>query len=478
MRMKTKFSQKIVIWATVMMAAALGFGGLFFVNYVFHTSLLREVGQAMDENSILQFAFETAALNVPSKYAVLQDTTIEQIGKSLEKGRRGTPRMLRLSDEEQNTLYASQDFVAEEAFLSTLTEKSRSYQIVCEEEKYYIRTGVLFTEFDRKLYLETLRDITDIFEERNTGFRVYRRMTAAVLCVSLAVMLLITRWLTKPIRTLTQATKKMAEGEYSYRAKVESSDELGILTEDFNQMAAALENNVQALEREARSREAFVAAFAHELKTPLTAIIGYADLLRSRKLTEERHFTAANYIYTEGKRLEAMALKLLDIIVTKQGKVQRREQAAEQYFAYLKLVYEQENYDFSFSYEEGTVFGESNLIKTVLVNLVDNACKASEEGGKIMIGGQNEDAGYRFFVEDRGIGIPKEEIQRITEAFYMVDKSRSRSKNGAGLGLSLCVEILKLHHTELMIESTVGEGTRMSFLLPAAAEKRQGQCEE
>lgn len=166
----------------------------------------------MDENSILQFAFETAALNVPSKYAVLQDTTIEQIGKSLEKGRRGTPRMLRLSDEEQNTLYASQGFVAEEAFLSTLTEKSRSYQIVCEEEKYYIRTGVLFTEFDRKLYLETLRDITDIFEERNTGFRVYRRMTAAVLCVSLAVMLLITRWLTKPIRTLTQATKKMARG--------------------------------------------------------------------------------------------------------------------------------------------------------------------------------------------------------------------------------------------------------------------------
>lgn len=67
MRMKTKFSQKIVIWATIMMAMALGFGGLFFVNYVFHTSLLREVGQAMDENSILQFAFETAALNVPSK---------------------------------------------------------------------------------------------------------------------------------------------------------------------------------------------------------------------------------------------------------------------------------------------------------------------------------------------------------------------------------------------------------------------------
>ena len=91
----------------------------------------------------------------------------------------------------------------------------------------------------------------------------------------------------------------MAEGEYSYRAEQISNDENGQLTADFNHMAEALEQNIQNLENEVRAREDFIAAFSHELKTPLTAIIGYADMLRSRKLDDERHFLCANYIYTE-----------------------------------------------------------------------------------------------------------------------------------------------------------------------------------
>ena len=116
----------------------------------------------------------------------------------------------------------------------------------------------------------------------------------------------------------------MAEGEYSYRAEQISNDEMGQLTADFNHMAEALEQNIQNLENEVRAREDFIAAFSHELKTPLTAIIGYADMLRSRKLDEEKHFLCANYIYTEGKRLETMALKLLDIIVTRRKEIDRK----------------------------------------------------------------------------------------------------------------------------------------------------------
>ena len=88
-------------------------------------------------------------------------------------------------------------------------------------------------------------------------------------------------------------------------------------------MANALENNSEMLEEEVRAREDFIAAFSHELKTPLTAIIGYADMLRSRKLDEEKQFVSANYIYTEGKRLETMAFRLLDIIVTKRFDIEK-----------------------------------------------------------------------------------------------------------------------------------------------------------
>ena len=112
------------------------------------------------------------------------------------------------------------------------------------------------------------------------------------------------------------------------------------------------------------------------------------------------------------------------------------------------------------------MWAEVNLLKSVLLNLVDNACKASREGGLVKVSGRKAAEGYCFQVEDQGVGIPQEELQKVTEAFYMVDKSRSRSRNGAGLGLALCAEILRLHGSELQICSQVGQGTCISFVVP------------
>ena len=124
-----------------------------------------------------------------------------------------------------------------------------------------------------------------------------------------------------------------------------------------------------------------------------------------------------------------------------------------------------------FNYDDGMVRAETNLIKSVLMNLLDNACKASEADGLIEVYGHLLEDGYRFEVKDHGVGIPKEEQHKITKAFYMVDKSRSRSRNGAGLGLALCAEILELHGSRLEIDSEPGKGTCMSFVLPVSGEE-------
>lgn len=176
---------------------------------------------------------------------------------------------------------------------------------------------------------------------------------------------------------------------------------------------------------------------------------------------------SANYIYTEGKRLEAMSLRLLDIIVTKRSEAELRQYSAEEIFTYLKEMYgDDRGMVFRFSYESGMIWAEVNLIKTVLVNLIDNACKASEEGSVVEVKGVNRENGYYFAVIDAGIGIPQEEQHKIVKAFYMVDKSRARSKNGAGLGLALCAEILEIHHSRLEIESEPNKGSCIGFLLP------------
>lgn len=462
-----KFSFKLLLWTIIVMAVAFGFSGFYFVNYVFETAIDREVRQAFDENSILRFAFETAALNVPAKYDVLQDNTIEQIASNLETGGHNTSRMLRFSDEQKNVLYVSEGFTADNELLTKTSEDTKTYRVIRVEGGYYIQTSIVVNALDRNLYLETMVDVSEVFKERALGFSVYRKVMVFVLFFGTIIMHFISSWLTKPIRLLTRATKRMSAGDYDYRARQISNDELGQLTMDFNNMANVLEVNINKMEEEIHAREEFVAAFAHELKTPLTAIIGYADMLRSRKLDEEKSFLSANYIYTEGKRLEAMSFRLLDIIVTKRQEVEFQMIPAESLIRYLHDMFiTTEDIEIHFACEKGTARAEANLIKSVLVNLLDNASKASEPGSKVEVNGYQLEGGYRFAVRDYGVGISEEEQVKITKAFYMVDKSRSRSKNGAGLGLALCAEILLLHDSKLEIESVPGDGSCISFILP------------
>ncbi len=466
-----KFSIKLVLSTMIVLALALGFSGFYFVNYVFETSLDREVGQSLDESSILSFAFETAALNVPLKYSVLPDSVVEEIASKLEMGGQGGGRLLRIADEEKNVLYTSGGFTADEGLLPQTDEHTKSYRVIRAQDSFYVHTCVSINALNRILYLETMKDVTGVFTERAMGFSLYRKVTVVILLTGTVIMLFIASLLTKPIRLLTKATREMAAGDYTYRARQISRDELGQLTGDFNRMANALEENICKLEEEIEAREEFMGAFAHELKTPLTAIIGYADMLRSHKLDEEKSIMSANYIYTEGKRLEAMSFRLLDIIVAKQDEAQIQETQVGELFAYLREMFaEKKDMDIRFTHEDAVVRMEANLIKTVLVNLIDNACKASEtsavsEAGVVEVSGQTVDGGYRIAVRDYGIGIPEAEQSKIVKAFYMVDKSRARSKNGAGLGLALCAEILKIHHSRLQIESKEGEGSCFSFIL-------------
>lgn len=467
-----KFSLKLLLWTMVVMAVTLGTGGFYFVNYVFQTSLARETGQALEENSILIFAFETAALNVPAKYDVLPDHTVEQIASNLESSGQNAGRMLRLSDEEKNTLYVSKGFDADDALLRETSDNNRAYRVLKLGEQYYIQTGSVVGALDRRLYLETMKNVSGVFAERAMGFKVYRRMMLLMLSAGAVIMHFIAFWLTKPIRILAYATRQMAAGDYGYRAEVVSGDELGQLTRDFNRMAEALGENVGRLREEIQAREDFVGAFAHELKTPLTSIIGYADLLRSRKLDEEKCFLSANYIYTEGKRLEAMSVRLLDIMVARRVALRPKAMSAERLSDSLREVFLCDgDMEIRYNIEKAVVFAEADLIRTVLINLIDNARKASEPGSVIEVKGSCEETGYRFTVRDHGVGIPEEEQDKITKAFYMIDKSRSRSRNGAGLGLALCAEILALHKSRLEIESVPEEGSRIGFVLPWGKEE-------
>ena len=228
-------------------------------------------------------------------------------------------------------------------------------------------------------------------------------------------------------------------------------------------MTQELENHIQSLEKATQQQKDFTASFAHELKTPLTSIIGYADTLRSRKLPEAQQFEAANFIFTEGRRLETMSHSLLRLfsLENEAPKMQRFSalslaKSVEESIAYplrqRQLVLE-------LRVEDEWVTGERSLLEILLYNLLDNARKASNPGSKITLLGTKVPVGYW------GRGIPPEALSHITEPFYMVDKSRARAEGGAGLGLALSKRIAELHGAKLHYESIVDRGTVVSFVL-------------
>ena len=230
-----------------------------------------------------------------------------------------------------------------------------------------------------------------------------------------------------------------------------------------------LEKDLRLLQDTADRREEFIASFAHELKTPLTAIIGYADMLRSKDMAPKPRFTAAGYIFSEGKRLEALSLKLMDIIVAGKQTIDKRRFDAAYWLREIAAVtvpsVTDDGLKLEVYWENAEIELEPDLFKTLLINLVDNARKASSHGQTIELFGKNEDGGYAFYVRDRGRGMRREELDRITEPFYMIDKSRSRAQNGAGLGLALCQKIAELHETKLEYQSAPGKGTTVRVFL-------------
>jgi len=237
--------------------------------------------------------------------------------------------------------------------------------------------------------------------------------------------------------------------------------------------SADLERTLKNLEEDANRREEFIASFAHELKTPLTAIIGYADMLRSKDMAPKPRFTAAGYIFSEGKRLEALSLKLMDIIVIGKQEFEMKRADPGVLIRSVAAVtvpsLSNLNMILDMHWEKGEISIEPDLFKTLLINLVDNARKASKHGDHIALLGKAEEGGYAFYVQDHGRGMKPEELKRITEPFYMIDKSRSRAQNGAGLGLALCQRIADLHGTELQYTSAPGEGTTVRIFLKGGA---------
>ena len=316
------------------------------------------------------------------------------------------------------------------------------------------------------LVLDLGRELSPVYEAQRQAQEAYIQIFLVMLVLCALLSLLLASLLTRPLNRLTETTKEIAAGNLSSRADLRSDDEIGVLAREFDAMAEQVEQSVSALKDAALRQEQFMGSFAHELKTPMTSIIGYADLLRTQNLTEEEQLDAVNYIFSEGKRLEKLSFQLLDIFVAGKEALELKPVSplslASVTAEHLRPVYEAQGICLSCSGEEGLCLLEPVLVRSLLLNLLDNAKKALDTGGRITLRAELTTEGCRFIISDNGRGIPEESLRHLTEAFYRVDKSRSRASGSAGLGLNLCAKIAELHGGGLCFESKVGHGTTVT----------------
>ena len=317
------------------------------------------------------------------------------------------------------------------------------------------------------LQLATAYDLTDLYRGRDAALRRFLLLEAAVLAAGAAVTAVFARRMTRPLRTLTTASAEIADGDYARRTGLHTGDEIETLSSSFDKMADAVQEKITALQADVRQREDFMGAFAHELKTPMTAIIGYADMLRTIQASPAEQYEAAGAIYHEGRRLEALSGKLLALLGLGEETITLQPTALAALWPRLQAACP--GVPLQLPACDAAVQADADLLLDLLCNLVGNAVKASEPGQPVEVRAADNGDTVTLTVADHGCGIPQSEISRVTEPFYMVDKSRARKQGGSGLGLALCKRIAEVHGSDLHIESTPGEGTRVSVILRKGA---------
>jgi len=463
------FSWKVFFSTIIMMLITFSVGGYILITTLFQSVYVREIDSAKEENRIIQYTFATALTAIAeSKNTITEDVVIE-ISRAATKNIRGENTQIRICNQDFDSIYESNMVEYDKQLLKKISMDTRGYTILKDKNIYYIQTACSLNVSGQIYYLESFRDITSIYKERKVQYEVYKKLLLALIIVNGFISYLISLWLTYPIKKLSRVAHKISNGSLQDRVKIKSEDEIGRLARDFNRMTDSLEYKIHELEDITRRQEDFIGSFAHELKTPLTSIIGYADMLRSQKLSPEMTVMSADYIFKEGNRLGALSLKLLEMIVLQNQELELKRVSAKQLLAEVRgLIYpmiRKGDIIFEIAADEAVLYLEPDLIKTVLMNLIDNARKAMDGVGKIVVRGVKETDGYSIYIIDNGKGIPREELSRITEAFYMVDKSRAREQGGAGLGLAICTEIIKRHQGKMEFDSIEGKGTSVHLFL-------------
>lgn len=403
-----KFRYKVLITNLILLSVSLGLVGYLMIHKNFELAKETQISNAVIQNNLVQSSVEYEVLQALNREESVKGT-LPDIGAQVSSGMRAEnvtffiyygDKLVYNETEENANL--------KKVWEAQQEDGNKNYAIFEEDGHYYIYVTAASKVEDENLCMISRSDVSDAYALRDREIRYFRLILFLCLMIESLLIYVISRYLTRPLEQLNRVAEEITDGSYETRITVKSQDEVGLL--------------------------------------------------------------ALSYIFFEGRRLERMSGKLFDLIYLREHEMEKEAVQVENVsHEVLKVVtpsLDTKKLVLKENIEPAVLYGNKELLVTALVNLLDNARKASKEHGVIEFSGkriQEEESPfyYELSVKDYGIGMTKEETERICDEFYMADKSRARQEGGAGIGMSLVALILEHHQAELIVESEPKKGTKM-----------------
>jgi len=332
--------------------------------------------------------------------------------------------------------------------------------------RHYSYLGLKLDDNNTLIYI---RDIEEVYKDKNNMIKLCSIITFIMSIIIMFVAYIISKTLTRPLFKMKKEMNKLSQGNFDISLK-EGKDEIGQLSKDFNIMSKELQKREDELVEMIDSKQLFIDNLSHEMNTPLTSIYGYSKLLENAELSEEQRVKYLQYIQSETNRISDMYKKLLAISYKSNNELDIQDNKLnnilDELEKELKAKVEDKNINLIIDNNIDELKCDKMLVSLAISNLVRNAIEISEENKEVKIH-TYEDLNNKYIeVIDNGKGIEEEQISKIVEPFYRVDKARSRAHGGAGLGLSIVTKVMSLHGGKLDIKSKVDVGSTFILIFP------------
>lgn len=309
-------------------------------------------------------------------------------------------------------------------------------------------------------FITSLKDVDGTI---NTILIFFFTISIIVLSIGILISIVIANSIINPIKSLTKVAEKMADGNLKIRSDIKDNDEVGKLAGTLNLMADELEKREQM-------KNEFISSVSHELRTPLTAIKGWAITLNDESTDKDTLKAGFEIIENETDRLSVMVEELLGFSRLLNGEITLRKSNLDldSFINYIETYMgpraKREGLNFSVRIlnDLGNIDIDRDRFKQVLINVLDNSFKFTEELGQITLTASREKNRVIFIIEDTGCGISENDLPKVKEKFFKGKNSKSQN----GIGLSICDEIIRLHQGHFNITSKVNLGTKVEIIIP------------